>query len=109
MLDGLPVSSDFNSTCLTELNGGSNFVTDRFFENSGCSFENIGAKRKIKMSVTRQAKEKLSLCPRKINLFLKKITKGATIKKIIDDNAESAKLKFKTANAELESLNSNLM
>jgi hypothetical protein len=59
--DKLPNSSDFNSNCFTELSGGSNFVTDRFFEKSGFSFDMIGVNRKTKISKTRKAREKFSL------------------------------------------------
>ena len=46
--DNLLSFSALNSICLTVLNGGSSFVTERFFENSGFSFEIIGANKKTK-------------------------------------------------------------
>jgi hypothetical protein len=101
--------SDFNSNCFTELNGGSNFVTDRFFEKSGFSFVIIGANRKTKISKTRKAREKFSLPVMYRIFFLINIVAGIIKRNRRVDIAASIKLKFKTAIAEEVSLTNNPM
>lgn len=107
--DKLLSSSDFSSSCFTELKGGSNFVTDRFFENSGFSFEIIGANRKIKIINTKKAKEKFNLLVIKRNLFLNNSIRGIIRMKSRVDNEASTKLKLRTANAVEVSLKNKLM
>ena len=107
--DKLLNSSDFNSNCFTELSGGSNFVTDRFFEKSGFSFDMIGVNKKTKISKTRKAKEKFSLPFMNRNLFLKNSIKGIIKRKSRVDKDASIKLKFRTAIAEEVSLINKLI
>src|SRR4030066_112338 len=95
----LPLS-DFNSSCFIELKGESSFVTERFFEKSGFSFEMIGANRKIKPSTIINAKEKFILVAKNCNLFLNIIKVGIIKRKSITDNEASTKLKFRKASAE---------
>jgi hypothetical protein len=102
-------SSDFSSSCFTELKGGSSFVTDRFFEKSGFSFEIIGANRKIKIINTRKAKEKFNLLVIKRNLFLKNSIRGIIKRKNSVDKDASIKLKLKTTNAEEVLVKNSLM
>jgi hypothetical protein len=103
----LSVSPDFNSIFLTELKGGSNFVTERFLEKSGFSFEIIGANKKTKPRRIRKLNEKFNLLSKKSVFFLEKKTKGSNKRKSIADMLASIKLKFKTVNAAAESFNNN--
>ena len=98
--DNFCVSSDFNSSWFTELKGGSSFVTERFFENSGFSFEIIGANKKTKQSTIKKAKEKFILLLIKGNFLLSDIIRGTIRKKSITDNEASTKLKFRKESAE---------
>jgi hypothetical protein len=89
------------------LNGGSNFVTERFLENSGFSLEIIGAKRKTKQSAIRNANEKLSLPFRNVHFFLNRNNIGMIIKSRSVDKTESIKVKLNTVVAAFMSFKSN--
>jgi hypothetical protein len=89
------------------LNGGSNFVTERFLENSGFSLEIMGAKRKTKQSAIRNANEKFSLPFRNAHFFLNRNMSGIINKNRSTDKTASMKLKFTTAVAAFMSFKSN--
>jgi hypothetical protein len=73
-------------------------------ENSGFSFEIIGAKRKIKHRRIKNANEKFRLLCRKLNFFLKRRINGIKNIKSNDDRIESRKVKLTTATAKLKFL-----
>jgi hypothetical protein len=89
------------------LNGGSNFVTERFLEKSGFSFEITGANRKRKQRAIKNASEKVTLLFTLNNLFLNNNIKGIVRRKRMVDAAASIKLRFRTASALPVSVASN--